>query len=140
MKLVSSDHLSFLQMDRKSVQKEYFPCFEYSISVQCHLFSGFQSVWLEQAELVRFYNHLKEVCAHGFGSAILTAMSPNEFQISIEGFATKGNFLLKIALRKVTYINDVNIFHRFEGGFVLDSNVLDFFLTQLQKEAFIESC
>ncbi len=80
-----------------------------------------------------FITELEDLEIKRQGSVTLNAMSPHEFNITIENYNKKGDLLVNYSLTNIKYNTDICLRNTLTGGFKIDSEFLLKLLSDFNK-------
>jgi hypothetical protein len=99
------------------------PTLSCSIEVSDNKFKGWNiNVWFKLEDIHKFISELQEFSKFRKGKVSLSAMSPDDFDITFESCNQKGDVITHYSLSK--YKNEIRIKTTLTGGFQFDSEFL----------------
>ena len=133
-RIYSNDKTSHITFILEEYIHERLPSLACTIEVVDNKFIGWNiNVWFELDKLLSFITELEDLEIKRQGSVTLNAMSPHEFNITIENYNKKGDLLVNYSLTNIKYNTDICLRNTLTGGFKIDSEFLLKLLSDFNK-------
>ncbi|HEY3330794.1 MAG TPA: hypothetical protein VGK19_12275 [Capsulimonadaceae bacterium] len=125
MKIYSQNRSSSLIIDLVGIERSE-PSVNLSVLVQDGPFRGASDgIWVAASELRRFIEDFRLCEEHREGKATLSALSPGEFELSLEAVNTSGQFVLTYMVGRYAFAcNEFTVHRTVSGGFEIDAVML----------------
>lgn len=128
-RIYSDDKASHITFVLEEYIHERLPSLACTIEVLDNKFNGWNTnVWFAFDDVMAFINELEELEIKRQGKVSLSAMSPQDFNITFEDYNKKGDILVNYALSNTKDNTEIRVSNTLTGGFKIDS---EFFLKVL---------
>lgn len=137
--LYSSDKESIISFYFEEYLHDILPSLSCCIDIQDGEFKGFAyHVWFEINELENFIKELSQLNITRHGKASLYAMSPEEFNITLESINRRDDLILRYNIGQARYVHGSNHLLSLSGVFEYDSEYFNTLLEDFLKLLSIE--
>ena len=126
--IVSLDRSSEIRITIDGAEVDNYPSLNVIVEVKDSAFSGSVITWLAMDDFNRFLAQLKQCERTRQGQAVLTSMSPDEFELQLQNLDRSGHFVALYKLTRLHYTTTGIIRQSLSGGFALDA---EFFIKLL---------
>jgi hypothetical protein len=128
-RIYSNDRASHLSFYLEEYIHERLPSISCTIEIKDYKFNGWNSnVWFEFNDVMSCITQLEQMEEKRQGKVSLSAMSPEDFNITLEIYNKKGDLVLNYSISNIKYNTETKIRRTLTGGFSIDP---EFFLKLL---------
>nr|WP_321239412.1 hypothetical protein [uncultured Tolumonas sp.] len=115
------EYINIIELDRNTIESPCAGDINIKVDVKLQKFEGsYDGIWLELSEINRFLLELKHFDSSRTGTAKISSISPDEFQLEIHASDNIGHMEIKIQLHRYQFSGNKYMPIFLMGGFDIE--------------------
>lgn len=134
MKILSSNNNAGIFISKQEIELYRLPCIKVEITISDeYLKKNIRDIWIEEVTLHTFSDQIKNIWNTGRGTAVLKAMTEEDFSLKIMNVDNTGHIIVIYKAKSCKYVRQLRIPSYFESGFEIDFSVLEKLINDMTK-------